>query len=244
MAKKIYTFETIDSTNNCAKALAGVFAEQGTVVFAEKQTAGRGRLGRSWDSNPNENLTFSVILRPSVPPESVNLLPLFAAVALAAAVERATGVKVDCKWPNDLLINGRKFAGILLEGSISQGSVDYVVLGIGINVNQERFAPELKETATSLRLATGKEIDRVLLFRTIMKSFEDHHARMSRTHFQSVVPVWTAHTAMLNREITVSLQGTTLSGIARGLSSDGGLILNTDGQDRTLFAGDVTILKK
>ena len=108
----------------------------------------------------------------------------------------------------------------------------------------EHETPELKETATSLRLATGKEIDRVLLFRTIMKSFEDHHARMSRTHFQSVVPVWTAHTAMLNREITVSLQGTTLSGIARGLSSDGGLILNTDGQDRTLFAGDVTILKK
>src|SRR5512140_1081597 len=133
--RKIYTFETIDSTNNCARALAGCWAEEGTVIIAEQQTAGRGRLGRSWEANPNENLTFSIILRPTISPDAVNLLPLSVAVAVSEAIEKLTGMRPECKWPNDLLLDGKKVAGILLEGSVTQSKVDWIVIGVGVNVN-------------------------------------------------------------------------------------------------------------
>jgi BirA family biotin operon repressor/biotin-[acetyl-CoA-carboxylase] ligase len=241
--RKVYTFETIDSTNNCAKALAGCFAQEGTVVIAEQQTAGRGRLGRVWEARPNENLTFSVILRPSLSPEAVNLLPLYAAVAVAAAIEKTTGLRVQCKWPNDLLIEGKKFAGILLEGSLKQNSVEYVVIGIGINVNQTEFAPALAGKATSLRLTLGREIDRPLLFREIMNSMEQYHSTLSPGNFAAVVPLWTTRTQMLNRQISVDQQGSILNGVVRGISPEGGLVLSLGGRDQTLFAGDVTILE-
>ncbi len=240
--RKVYTFETIDSTNNCAKALAGCFAQEGTVVFAEHQSAGRGRLGRAWEANPNENLMFSVILRPSLSPEAVNLLPLYAAVAVAAAVEKTTGLSVQCKWPNDLLIDGKKFAGILLEGSLKQSSVEYVVIGIGINVNQMEFPPTLMQKATSLRLSLGREIDRPALFREVMNSMEQYHNTLTPGKFSAVVPLWTTRTQMLNRQISIDQQGSVLSGIVRGISPEGGLVVALADREQTLFAGDVTIL--
>ena len=167
---KIFTFDTIDSTNNCARALAGCWADEGTVIIAEQQTAGKGRLGRVWQANPNENLTFSIILRPTANPEQVNLLPLYVAVAVAQAIERTTSLKVECKWPNDLLVNNRKVAGILLEGSVKDNTLEYVVVGIGVNVNQVAFAHDLEGKATSLRLEGGKEVDRLLLFRELLSS--------------------------------------------------------------------------
>ncbi len=239
---KIYTFDTIDSTNNCARALAGCWAEEGTIIIAEQQTAGRGRLGRVWQANPNENLTFSIILRPSVTPDRLNILPLFVAVAIAAAVEKTTGLKVECKWPNDLLINNRKFCGILIEGSVKQGTVEYVVVGIGINVNQERFPGELAGKATSLRLEKREIIDRQKLFREILDRMEQEYKADGATGFRSTLPLWLSHTTMINKRISVSEHGTILSGIVKGLSDDGGLIVQTNGTERTLFAGDVTIV--
>jgi BirA family transcriptional regulator, biotin operon repressor / biotin---[acetyl-CoA-carboxylase] ligase len=241
--RKVYTFETIDSTNNCAKALAGCFAQEGTVVFAEHQSAGRGRLGRAWEANPNENLMFSVILRPSLSPDAVNLLPLYAAVAVAAAVEKTTGLRVQCKWPNDLLIDGKKFAGILLEGSLKQSSVEYVVIGIGINVNQMGFPPALAQKATSLRMSLGQEIDRPVLFREIMNSMEQYHTTLAPSKFSAVVPLWTTRTQMLNRHISIDQQGSVLSGVVRGISPEGGLVVALPDREQTVFAGDVTILE-
>lgn len=239
---KIYTFDTIDSTNNCAKAVAGVGAVEGTVVIAEQQTAGRGRLGRIWQANPNENLTFSIILRPKVSPDSLNLLPLYVAVALAQAIEKTTGLKVECKWPNDLLIGKKKVAGILIEGSIKQNQVEYVVIGIGINVNQQSFAGELAPKATSLRLSSGKEIERTMLFRESLLALESTYAGVSSTGFQSILPQWLSRSTMINKPISVSQQGNLISGVVKGLSHNGGLILQSEGAEKTLFAGDVTIV--
>jgi len=239
---KIYTFDTIDSTNNCAKAVAGVGAVEGTVVIAEQQTAGRGRLGRIWQANPNENLTFSIILRPKVNPDSLNLLPLYVAVGLAQAIEKTTGLKVECKWPNDLLIDKKKVAGILIEGSIKQNQVEYVVIGIGINVNQQSFASDLAPKATSLRLSSGKEIERTMLFRETLLTLESTYAGVSSTGFQSILPQWLSRSTMINKPISVSQQGTLISGVVKGLSHDGGLILQSEGAEKTLFAGDVTIV--
>lgn len=239
---KVYAFETIDSTNNCAKALASCWAREGTLVLAERQTAGKGRLGRAWHANAYENLTFSVILRPTLPPEALNLLPLYAAVALAEAIEKETGLAVECKWPNDLLIQGKKAAGILLEGSLKDNAIDHVVLGIGLNVNQTVFPEELAERATSLKLQAGRDFDRVQILRTILRTLESHYAIIMKKGFQSLLPLWLARTTMLNREISVTQDGTIISGVVRGLSPDGALILETEGTEKALFAGDVTIL--
>ena len=239
---KIYTFDTIDSTNNCARALAACWAEEGTVIIAEQQTAGKGRLGRVWQANPNENLTFSIILRPSAHPEQVNLLPLYVAVAVAQAIERATSLKVECKWPNDLLINGKKVAGILLEGSVKENQLEFVVVGIGVNVNQVAFLGDLEGKATSLRLAIGKDLDRNALFREILNSLENNYKTLSSSGFKTVLPLWMARSSMINRQISVSEHGSVISGVVRGLSPEGGLILESPQGAKTLFAGDVTIL--
>ncbi len=239
---KIFAFETIDSTNNCAKAVAGCGALEGTVVIADHQTNGRGRHGRVWQSVPNENLMFSVVLRPNLTPEGLNLLPLYVAVAISDAIQKLSGIRPDCKWPNDLLFSGKKVAGILIEGSFKQNAVDHVVVGVGINVNQLHFPGELENTATSLRLETGRDIDRIQLFREILRSMEKTYRASSPTGFRSVIPQWLASCRMVNRTISVSQQGTVFSGTVKGLSPEGGLVLQTDGLERTVFAGDVTIL--
>ena len=239
---KIYTFDTIDSTNNCARALAGCWAEEGTVIIAEQQTAGRGRLGRPWVANPNENLTFSIILRPTIPADAINLLPLSVAVAVAGAVEKVTGLKLECKWPNDLLYNNQKVAGILLEGSYAQNTVDWIVIGIGINVNQTLFPGDLDKKATSLKLAAGRDIDRTALFTAVLESLERYYHAGSKSGFQSILPDWIAKTKMIDQKISVMENGALLSGTVKGVSREGGLILRSDAGEHTVFAGDVTIV--
>ena len=239
---KVFAFDTIDSTNNCARALAGCWAEEGTLVFAERQTAGKGRLGRSWLANPYENLTFSLVLRPTLPPAALNLLPLYAAVAVAEAIEHETGLSVECKWPNDLLIGGKKSAGILLEGSLKEEGLDYVVLGIGVNVNQTSFPDDISPRATSLKAEAGRDIDRILLLREILKTLETRYTSIMKKGFHNLIPLWLSRTTMLNKEISVSQDGTVISGIVKGLSPEGALILDAGGTEKTLFAGDVTIL--
>lgn len=239
---KIYTFDTIDSTNNCAKAVAGCGAEEGTVVIAEKQTAGRGRLGRLWQANPNENLTFSIVLRPKLSAEAVNLIPLYVAVGVARAVERVTRISVDCKWPNDLLVNGKKFAGILIEGSFKQNTVESVIVGIGINVNQQSFPPDLQNKATSLRLETNKKIDRRALLSETLASLEELYKTINSNEIQSIIALWLSRSTMINKPISVSQQGNVISGIVKGLSKEGALVLQSNGTEKKLFAGDVTIV--
>lgn len=242
LGQKIYTFETIDSTNNCAKTVANVDAPEGVIVIAEEQTAGRGRLGRTWQANAGENLTFSVLLRPKAASEAMNLLPLFAAVATAEAIASVTNLNVECKWPNDLLIGKKKVGGILIEGSVKSGTLEYVVLGFGINVNQVQFSADLKEKATSLKLESNQEIDRAKLFKEIVRTLEEKYKTTVKTGFQSVIPSWLEHSRIINQPIALSQQGNVIMGIVSGLSKDGGLVLQTNGSKQTFYAGDVTVL--
>lgn len=240
--KKIYTFQTIDSTNNCAKAVANVGGPEGIVVIAEEQTAGKGRLGRRWLANANENLTFSLLLRPSVHAEVIHQLPLYVGLALAEAIEKTTRIRAECKWPNDVLLNRKKVAGILVEGALKENFVEYVVVGIGVNVNQTVFPPDLANKATSLRLECKREIDRIALFRDILTALEVMYQRGKQSGFGFVVSRWMERSSMLNKPIAVSQHGTVITGIVKGLSREGGLILQANGLEQTLFAGDVTIL--
>lgn len=237
--RKIYAFDTIDSTNGCARAMAGAGAPEGTVVIAESQTSGRGRLGRPWVANPLENLTFSVVLRPGK--SSLNLLPLLTGVAVADALQESSGVEPDCKWPNDLLLGGRKVCGILLEGSLRDDDLEFAVAGIGINVNQTVFPPDIAASATSLRLTCGREFNREELLRTVLLHFERLYQAGRLEEFSSVPGLWTARTRMLGKPLLVRMQETTLEGRALRIAPDGGLVIATETGERTVYAGDVTL---
>jgi BirA family biotin operon repressor/biotin-[acetyl-CoA-carboxylase] ligase len=238
----ILAFDSINSTNNHARILAENGAAEGTVVVAEEQTAGRGRLGRSWLANARENLTFSVILRPTDPPDQVNLLPLAIAVAVARGLREATSLPVYCKWPNDLLLQGKKLAGILMESALGPNGFEFVVVGIGINVNQNIFPEAFRSRATSLALHAGHPLDRITLFRTVLQSLEREYDSFTSAGLASVLPAWLELAPIIGKRISADLQGVTVHGTVSGISPNGGLQLHTDAGDLTLFAGDVTIL--
>lgn len=238
--RKTYTFATIDSTNSCARVLAGCWAEEGTVVYADEQTAGRGRLGRTWTAAAGENLTFSVILRPAILPGQINLLPLVAALGVARGIETCCGISVQCKWPNDILLNGRKIAGILLEGSVTE-RVQFVVAGIGVNVNQTVFPEEIRARATSIGRETGVSVDRPALFRAVLESFEHEYRAALSTNFRDVLPRWLTYAPMIGRKISLRHESFEVHGLVSGISKDGGLIVSSEGKERTYLAGDVTI---
>lgn len=239
---KLFFFESIDSTNACAKTLAQAGSTEGTVVAAEFQTQGRGRHGRPWTARSGENLLFSVILRPSLPRASAGLLTFFAAVSVARGIEKVCDTRVEYKWPNDLLFKGRKTCGILLENSFGDVNVDYSVVGVGINVNQREFDADLGRRATSLALELGRTVDRIKLFSSIMASMESSYDDVRDGDFSGLLEEWNARCTMFGHQVTVAQHDGGITGKAVGLNPDGGLILETPAGRRTIYAGDISLL--
>ena len=239
---KLFFFESIDSTNACAKTLAQTDTPEGTVVVTEFQSRGRGRHGRPWAARAGENLLFSVVLRPSLPRTSAGLLTFFAAVSVARGIEQVCGKPVEYKWPNDLLFHGRKTCGILLENSLDNGNVEYAIVGVGINVNQREFDGDLSRRATSLALEIGRSVDRALLFTTIMTSMELAYRDVRSGEFTALLDEWNARCTMFGHQVTVAQNDTRITGKAVGLNADGGLILETPAGLRTIYAGDISLL--
>jgi BirA family transcriptional regulator, biotin operon repressor / biotin---[acetyl-CoA-carboxylase] ligase len=242
--KKIFTYESIDSTNTCAKTLASTGIEEGTVVVAEYQTAGRGRLGRTWQAEPGNNLLFSIIIRPKLEINKIGLLPFFAAVGVAQALEIITGKRFECKWPNDILLNGKKCCGILMESSFQNNMLEYAIIGIGINVNQRIFGEDIKDRATSLNRECGKEFDRRDVFRQIITSLELLYSEVRIGNFDKTLKEWKSRTTMFGKQVTLNQAGEHLRGRAIDLSDDGGLILETSNGQRVCYAGDVIFTKE
>lgn len=242
LGNKLFLFETIDSTNTCAKTLAEAGMEEGAIILAESQSEGKGRLGRVWISEPGKNLLFSCILRPSLEKEQAGLLTFFAAVAVARALEQSTGLHVECKWPNDLLLNGKKCCGILLESSLSSGKLAYSILGIGVNVNQRDFQNDLCRTATSLAREAGAEIDRKRLFQNIVAELDTLYLDVKKNQFSRIVTEWNNRCTMLGRNIQVDCGGVIIRGKAAGLHTDGGLVVRTTTGNEIVYAGDVTVI--
>lgn len=242
VGKKLFLFDSIDSTNTCAKTLADADMEEGAVVFADYQTEGKGRLGRSWVSEQGKNLLFSCIFRPSINKELSGLLTFFAAVSAALALESVTKKTVECKWPNDLLIGGKKCCGILLENSFAQDKIAYSVIGIGVNVNQKKFDSNLNSTATSLRQEAGKELDRKKVLQAMLQELDMQYKNAATGKFDSILKEWNKRCTMFGRTTSVAREGSTITGKAIGLSPDGGLMLETASGKETVYAGDVTVV--
>jgi len=241
IGKKIFAFETIDSTNSCAKTLAEAGMEEGSVVLADFQSAGKGRLGRTWFSEPGKNLLFSFILRPDMDSRSAGTLSLFAAAGVARGIESFTGRCIECKWPNDLLLRGNKFCGILLESSFSADKLDYAVIGVGINVNQTEFDSGLLHRSTSLSIETGAPLDRKALFQSILHSLDSLYAQMQNRNNSGVMKEWLSRNSMIGKQTTVFQDGQKFSGIVQAFNEDGSMVLSTSGGLQSFYSGDVTL---
>jgi BirA family biotin operon repressor/biotin-[acetyl-CoA-carboxylase] ligase len=207
-------------------------------VIAEFQTAGRGRLGRSWESERGRNLTFSVILHPGIEIARAGLVSLNAAVSVAAAVGRRTQLEPKCKWPNDLLLGAKKFCGILSEAVSPGETLDAVVVGIGVNVNQRSFPAPIAGSATSLAIEAGREFDREDIFGAILAELDSRRSFVTRP--DALIAEWTALCPSMGREVAVVQGDLTLRGIAESVDPDGRLVLRTAVGPLRVSAGDVT----
>ena len=223
----------VDSTQTVAFALAADGAADRTVVVAQAQTAGRGRHGRLWLDEPGASLLTSIILRPRLEPARLPTLSLAAGVAVVEALERVTGLKPRLKWPNDVLVDGRKLAGILLESRI--GPSPLVVLGIGVNLAQRVFPADLAERATSVRLATGRRVDADALLTALLESLDAWRTRLETEGWAPIRERWRALTETLGRR--VSIDG--VEGVAVDVDEDGALIVAEGDVRRRVVAGEV-----
>jgi BirA family biotin operon repressor/biotin-[acetyl-CoA-carboxylase] ligase len=220
--------------------------KEGVVVFAESQTKGRGRLGRKWISPAHKGLWFSILLRPDLRPQETTQLTVASATALRRAIQSETGLKPEIKWPNDILIGGKKVAGILTELSAELDKVHYVVLGIGIDVNLDanEFPEELKKIATSLKIETGEMISRSELATAILRELDFDYSRICGGKFSKVADEWEENCVTIGKNVTVQIGERKIRGRAESLDDDGALLLRTEhGHLERITGGDVTLEK-
>ncbi|MCU0771781.1 MAG: biotin--[acetyl-CoA-carboxylase] ligase [Verrucomicrobia bacterium] len=247
IGRDIRVFKETASTNDMVEKLARDGAAEGAVVFAESQTRGRGRLGRSWSSPAGQGLWFSVLLRPAWRPQEITRLTVAAATALRRAIRSVTRIETEIKWPNDLLIQGRKVAGILTELSAETDRVRYVVLGVGIDVNQTAsdFPGELSKVAGSLRLALGQRVDRPALATAVLRELDRDYARVCHGQFQAIAEEWESGCSTLGRTVQIRIGDRRLVGRAESLDPDGALLLRTQhGHLECITGGDLTLEKQ
>jgi BirA family biotin operon repressor/biotin-[acetyl-CoA-carboxylase] ligase len=232
--KSFLFFPVTDSTNTQAMELAGKGGAHATVVCADAQTSGRGRLGRKWESPPGVNLYLSLMLRPPVDPIQAPALTLVTAVALAAAVEDVSGLRVALKWPNDLLIEGRKVAGILAEMSADPDRVRHAVIGVGLNVNAESsaFPGELREKATSLKILAGRAFRRVEVLARFLDSFAECYGAFLSGGFKSLLPDWNRRDVLSGKRVLLRHGGEEARGRVLGVDESGLLLFRREGASR------------
>lgn len=244
IGREIRVFQETTSTSDIMEKMARDGVREGMVVFAESQTRGRGRLGRVWTSPAGRGLWFSVLLRPSFRPQAATRLTIAAAVALARAIRSEVPLAPDIKWPNDLLLHGRKIAGVLTELSGELDSIRHVSLGIGVNANllEEDFPPEIRPVATSLRLHLGRPVHRPALAAAILRELDLAYARVLEDDFASLSDEWTSQCSTLGRHLSVTTGQRRISGRAESIDDEGALLVRTEhGRLERVTGGDVTL---
>ncbi len=246
IGRDIRVFEQTTSTNDVIEKLARDGVKEGVVVFAESQTKGRGRLGRPWISPARKGLWFSVLLRPALRPQETTQLTVAAATALWRAIQQQTGLAPEIKWPNDILIDGKKVAGILTELSAEVDRVKHVILGVGVDVNlsASEFPADLKKIATSLKIETGKLVSRPELATAVLRELDQDYARICSGQFAAVADEWEERCTTIGRNVAIHVGDRRIRGRAESLGEDGALLLRTEhGRLERIIGGDVTLEK-
>ena len=242
LGKNIVVLDTTDSTNNNLKKLARNGAVDGTVVVAREQTSGKGRLGRSWISNKDENLTFSVLLRPNISPMEVSAITPIAGLAVCKAINETFQINCKIKWPNDIIAGNKKLVGILTEMSAEMDAVDFIVIGIGINLDQAEFDDEIKHKATSVFLETNKKIDKNKFLANVLKYIEDEFASCNYRFTEQNIMEYKNLCATINKQVGFYKNGEQKTGTAVDINSKGELVVRLDDQSLHIVnSGEVTI---
>lgn len=239
----VICYENIDSTNTALKRLAEEGAGHGTLVTAEEQSLGKGRRGRGWTSPCGVNIYMSLLLRPEISPQKASMLTLVMALAAAKACEEVTGLKTEIKWPNDIILNGKKICGILTEMSAEIDYINYVVIGVGINVHIESFPEELSKTATSLLIEKKERINRSRLTALVLQRFEAAYEEFCKTADLSLLKMeYEDRLVNRGREVRVLDPVLEYSGTAKGITNEGELIVMLEnGIERYIYAGEVSV---
>ena len=246
IGRDIRVFEETNSTNDIVEKLARDGVKEGVVVFAEAQTRGRGRLGRKWLSPARRGLWFSVLLRPDLRPQAATQLTVAAATSLCRAIRAQTELKPQVKWPNDILINGRKVAGVLTELAAEIDHVKHLILGIGVDVNlsASEFPVELKKVATSLKIESGRHLNRLDLATAILRELDADYQRIKSGRFAEVADEWEEQCITLGHRVRIHIGPREVAGRAEALDDDGALLVRTDhGHLERIIGGDVMLEK-
>jgi BirA family biotin operon repressor/biotin-[acetyl-CoA-carboxylase] ligase len=243
IGRRIEYHEEVESTNTEALHLAQQGAEEGTVVIAEAQSAGRGRLNRSWESPPAMNLYLSVVLRPDIPAASASLIPLMVGVAVADVISQYCPGKVKLKWPNDILIEGKKICGILTEMRTKAEQVSFIIAGIGVNLNMQKlhFPRELRETATSLRIEAAIDVDRVDFAVRLFETLGNWYRIFLNGGEADIREKWLQYAELVGKRVEVVFKETVQHGTVRGLDENGALLLEGETGIQQVLAGDLYI---
>ncbi len=239
VGRNIIYLPTVSSTMDIAKRAVGDSAAEGTIVIADEQTAGRGRMGRKWLSPPGVSILLSIILKPDL--AELSRLNMVAALATAQSIERVTGIRPSIKWPNDIIIEGKKVSGMLIESDIRDEAVNSAILGIGVNVNLDpSIHPEIKDTATSLREVLGEEVSRLELLTALLEEFEQLYRALR--HGEPIHKEWQKRLETLGRRVRVKMGDSQEEGYAESVDGEGHLFLRRPDESLIeLVAGEVTL---
>lgn len=243
MKRNIIYYERTGSTNEDAMRLAKEGAASGTVIVADFQEAGKGRRGRNWVSPPGSNLYFTLILKPDFAPDKAAMLTLVMALSVAQALEDKTGISPGIKWPNDIVINGKKVCGILTEMTLEAASIEAVVIGVGVNVSQTDFPDDLKDSATSLRLEGVQQIERMQLLDCILEYFDKNYKiYLQKLDLSGLREAYEAYLVNCGKEVRVLEPTGEYEGRALGINENGELLVETkESGIQRIYAGEVSV---
>ncbi len=243
IGKNIYWEYEVESTNTLALQLAEDGAEDGTLVLSEAQKHGRGRMGRSWISQPESGIYLSLILRPHFVPMKAPYITFISAIAVVEALEHTLGLRPKIKWPNDVMLHGKKIAGILTELRAEMEEIHYVVVGIGINVSNTRFPRDLREKVTCITLETRETFSRIQIVQNLLRSFEKWYQIILSDDYERAYIRWRGYSCTEGNRVEVNLGESILQGTAIHLGEDGSMYVQLDsGEERQVLAGDVTMV--
>lgn len=242
--KELHIFNKTDSSNLQAFRIASAGAAEGSIVIAESQTSGKGRFGRRWVSPSGKNLYLSIIIRPQIPTLTAPRLTLVAAVALSETLDTFDASNHRIKWPNDILFNGKKISGILTEMKGDCDSIDFIIIGIGVNLNSssDHYPDEIKDTVISLKEITGSEIDRTVFLNSFLQRFEKKYSEFLEGRFSEILERWIEKSAIINQRIKVTNYDEIFTGLVIGITPDGNLTVQTDDGIRLVNSGNINYL--
>ncbi|WP_088226615.1 biotin--[acetyl-CoA-carboxylase] ligase [Desulfosporosinus sp. FKB] len=242
--KDLFLYRKVSSTNRVAQSLARSGIIEGTIVLSSMQTSGMGRMKRKWECPAGRGILMSMIFKPEISLKLVPQLTLLCGVVAAETIRKITGCQADIKWPNDIVIGGKKVCGILAQSCFSNNELSYVVMGVGINVNQTRdqLPPDCRETSTSLKLEVGHKVSRLRLLEVFIMLWNEYYALFLKRGHSFLKPKWKAYNVTLGREVSINSGDGLRHGLAIDISERGGLIVNfPDGLSEEFLAEDLSL---